>query len=160
MINHKKRKTLGLLLFAFFLFSSLLVFTPLKPAKGLNADAKIAFLYHDSQNENLPGWDDFLSSNNYEVTMIQIQKALSSPNILKDYDIIILGNSTNNGDGNMISTQEYALLANQGVPIIANGFGGWIILKLSNFLNYKLYSDISESCNSLPNFSCICFSLR
>ncbi|MHA1836111.1 MAG: hypothetical protein ACTSYQ_04215, partial [Candidatus Odinarchaeia archaeon] len=105
--------------------------------------AEIAFVYTTQLPEDLTEWNNFLTQNDYNVTTLILQEVLSSPEILKNYDLIIMGNSTNNPSGSLMSKADAELIANQGVPIIATGYGGWFILNLAESQQSAKYDKIS-----------------
>ncbi|MHA1754095.1 MAG: hypothetical protein ACTSYR_01085 [Candidatus Odinarchaeia archaeon] len=105
--------------------------------------AEIAFVYTTQLPEDLTEWNNFLTQNDYNVTTLILQEVLSSPEILKNYDLIIMGNSTNNPSGSLMSKADAELIANQGVPIIATSYGGWFILNLAESQQSAKYDKIS-----------------
>ncbi|MHA1410916.1 MAG: hypothetical protein ACTSQY_11525, partial [Candidatus Odinarchaeia archaeon] len=92
----------------------------------------------------LTDWNIFFGKYGYAVDNLSLSDVLSHPSIIKNYDLIIFDNGTNTVNGDMLSYSEIRLIAEQGVPILTNGYGGWFILKLANYTNYFSYQSTSR----------------
>ncbi len=105
-------------------------------------NSSILILY-DQRDQNALNWYNFLKNYGYNVSIQSMQIIFANPILLKNFRLIILDNTTNNLNGDRWKTEEYKLLADQKVPLIANGFGGWLILKLSGVNSMRLYDKTS-----------------
>ena len=112
----------------------------------------ILILYYQSNSQTADYWRGFLERYEYNVSTLPVQIILSNPELLKNFDLIILDNSTNNINGDLLTVDECRLIADQEVPIIVNGFAGWLILKLSEFNLMKLYDKTSMLKVSLEDY--------
>ncbi len=136
----KIRKALFILLFLTLISPAM---NPIvKGVEGNQLKNSILILY-DQTTQTALNWYNFLKTNRYNVSIQPIQLIFADPTLLKNFDLIILDNSTNNVNGDRWKVEEYMRLADQNVPLIANGFGGWIIIKLSGLNTIRIYDKTS-----------------
>lgn len=122
-------------------------------------DSNILLIYNPDRMENVDSWIMFLTEYKYNVTEMPLPLALITPTLLRNYDLIILDSGTNDYTGELFTKQDAELIAEQGTPIIANGFSGWLINKLSDSNESKLYDKTSSLKISLEDYTLELFHL-
>ncbi|WEU40454.1 MAG: Ig-like domain-containing protein [Candidatus Odinarchaeum yellowstonii] len=119
---------------------------------------RILILY-DQTTQTAVKWYNFLESYGYNVSIQPIQTVFATPLYLKNFNLIILDNSTNNLNGDRWKTEEYMIIADQNVPLIANGYAGWLILKLSGLNSMRIYDKTSYLKVNLEDYNLSIFHI-
>lgn len=125
----RRRKLIFLLLLAF----SLCVTSIAIDGRQAGVQKNILYLHNPINDSYYPDWEAVLVNFEYNLVDMNLQEFLSNPQAASAYDLLILGDSVSDSNGNGISQNEAQAIAGAGKPVLTSGYGGWIILRLVDY---------------------------
>ena len=113
------------------IFLPLCVSTITVSSQQAGSQPNILYLYDPVNTSYYQDWEAALMQFNYSLQDVPLQEFLSNPQIANDFDLVIVGSSISDSNGNGISQSDAQIIANTGIPILTSSYGGWIILRLA-----------------------------
>ncbi len=108
------------------------------------AQTDILYLYDPINTSYYQDWEAVLTEFNYTLQEMSLQEFLLNPQIAIGFDLVIVGNSISDSNGNGIDQNDAQTIADTGKPILTSSYGGWIILKLAGYPHGYVSSAIDK----------------
>lgn len=126
---NRRRNLILLLLLTFSLCAASITID----GRQTGVQKNILYLHNPINPSYYQDWEAVLMGFEYNLEEMNLQEFLSNPQTASVYDLIVVGSSVSDSNGNGISQNEAQVIANAGKPVLASGYGGWIILRLADF---------------------------